>query len=455
MLAGQEGGGADHCHLHPGHGGDKGGAHRHLGLAKADITHHQPVHRAALPQIGDDIGDRGQLIVGFLIGKPGAKTVPQPQWRFKHRGLAQRPFGSDPDQPFGDDADTFFQFGLFRLPCPAAKAVQKPLFMAIAAEKFDVFHRQIQFRAFGIIDGDTFVRCPQRPDGLQPGIAPDAMFDMHHQIAGRQRLRLGQEIFGAFAFFQRADQPVAQQVLFGDHRQPVGLKPVFQRPDRQIEAALAGGHIADIAGQADFRHPFIGQQPLDAVARAIGIAGENYLPLLTFCANMVGQGPEQADLFHLAFRCEIAPDPATGIGQPRPGALWQGVQLNHPMPGQARLPRRIIQIQQPRRAGLVNGIQPPLGRHRLGARLILIGDAIPAGQPRRRHLIVEHHRCARQIVEQGFQPLMEKRQPVLHALMLAPRCYRLVQRIIGPGGAELDAVGLAEPHDGGVIQNDL
>ncbi len=45
MLARQQRRRRDHRHLHARHGRDKGRAHRHLGLAKADIAANQPVHR--------------------------------------------------------------------------------------------------------------------------------------------------------------------------------------------------------------------------------------------------------------------------------------------------------------------------------------------------------------------------------------------------------------------------
>ena len=125
------------------------------------------------------------------------------------------------------------------------------------------------------------------------------------------------------------------------------------------------------------------------------------------------------------------------------------------MAGQSRLPRRIIQIQQPRRTGFVDRVDPPARRRSLGPRVILIGDPGPTGQPRRRHLIVEHHRGIGDIVEQGFQTSVEKRQPMLHALMLAPRRDRLIQWIIEPGSAEFDPVILAKAGDGGVIKDHL
>ncbi|OIQ69529.1 hypothetical protein GALL_488690 [mine drainage metagenome] len=44
---------------------------------------------------------------------------------------------------------------------------------------------------------------------------------------------------------------------------------------------------------------------------------------------------------------------------------------------------------------------------------------------------------------------------MLHPLMLAPRADRLIQRIIRPGRAKLDAVILAKPGDRRLVQNNL
>ena len=79
---------------------------------------------------------------------------------------------------------------------------------------------------------------PGGGDHLKPVIAPDAVIDMHHQVTRAERLRLGQEIFGPAAFLRRADQPVTQNILFGNHRQIRGFEPMFQRPDRQVQPAF-------------------------------------------------------------------------------------------------------------------------------------------------------------------------------------------------------------------------
>ena len=74
MLAGEEGRRSDDRDLHAGHGGGKGGAHRDLGLAEADIATDQTVHRPAGGHVGKHFLDRLLLVIGLLIGKTVDKT---------------------------------------------------------------------------------------------------------------------------------------------------------------------------------------------------------------------------------------------------------------------------------------------------------------------------------------------------------------------------------------------
>jgi hypothetical protein len=62
-------------------------AHRHLGLAKADIAADQPIHRPAAGEVFHDRLDGGQLIVGFSPGKAGRERLPQRAGRLEHGRL--------------------------------------------------------------------------------------------------------------------------------------------------------------------------------------------------------------------------------------------------------------------------------------------------------------------------------------------------------------------------------
>ena len=211
---------------------------------------------------------------------------------FQHRGAAQLALGGHADQAFGHFANTLFQAGLFGLPCAAAQPVEQPLFVAKPREQFDVFNRQIQLGAFGIFQQQTFMRRPRGCDHLEPQKPPHAMIDMHHQIARRQRLRLGQEIIGLAAFLGRADQPVAQNILFGNHRHIGGFIALLERPNRQMQPVFA--HSAHIAQMHSADQALVADQPIQPLARALGIRGHNHRPFFHFCANMICQRLEKA-----------------------------------------------------------------------------------------------------------------------------------------------------------------
>ena len=278
---------------------------------------------------------------------------------------------------------------------------------------------------------------------------------MNDEIAGRQRLRLGQEVFRPPALLGTADQPVAQHVLFGDDRQALRLEPVLQRPDGQPEAALPLADVADVARGGRRGDPLVLQKAPEAFARTFGIGGDDNRAILQARFQVVGEGTEKADVFKLALGREIAPDAPAGIQNARPGGLRQGDKLDRAVPGDGTLPRRVVKVKKPRRAGLVDRIEPVAVLQRDQARLVLVGDPVPPREAGGRKLVVQHDRGAGQVVEQRLEPVVEERQPVFDTRVLAPRADCLVKRVVGTGGAELDPVGLAEPGDRGFVKHHL
>ena len=63
---------APRCHLPARQRRRRRGAHRHLGLAEADVAEEQPVHRPARREVGEHGVDRARLVHGFGEGKPAA-----------------------------------------------------------------------------------------------------------------------------------------------------------------------------------------------------------------------------------------------------------------------------------------------------------------------------------------------------------------------------------------------
>ena len=75
VLADQQRGGGQQCHLLARHGGDEGRAQGHLGLAEADVAAQQPVHRLAGGHVLEHGLDGGQLVLGLLVGEPGGELL--------------------------------------------------------------------------------------------------------------------------------------------------------------------------------------------------------------------------------------------------------------------------------------------------------------------------------------------------------------------------------------------
>ncbi len=169
------------------------------------------------------------------------------------------------------------------------------------------------------------MRRANRLDHFQPHIAANAVIDVDDQIAGAEGLVFGQEILGAASFLRLADQAVAQNVLFGDDRQPVlAFEPVFQRPDGQKDPALALRHIAKIVDQRRADDLSVFHQPLKSFARAFGIGRDDHRARLgALPEHGLAKAPKRLIGFLLPLGRKIAPDPPASVDDARTRRLRQ------------------------------------------------------------------------------------------------------------------------------------
>ncbi len=125
------------------------------------------------------------------------------------------------------------------------------------------------------------MRRAERLDGLQPDEAADAVVGMDDDVAGRERRRLGDEVGGALALLGAPHQPVAENVLFGDDDETVGLEAGFERQHGQRRPARhrAFRPRRACATWLDVAEPVLGQDLRQAVERAFGPAGDQHLAL--------------------------------------------------------------------------------------------------------------------------------------------------------------------------------
>ena len=183
----------------------------------------------------------------------------------------QMPFGRDLDQLAGDFANSALELGFAGLPAAAAQTIQFDIGAvgAVARQQFDVLDRQKQFCFGRVAQFEAVVRRAGDFKRLQSDEAPDAMLDMHDEIAGGKTCHLRDEVIELAAGLARPHQPVAENVLFGDDGDLIGLEPGFHADHRQhgfvARRRLHGAPGID-AGQVE--QLVIAQHAFHAVARA-------------------------------------------------------------------------------------------------------------------------------------------------------------------------------------------
>ena len=149
--------------------------------------------------------------------------------------LAQLPRGRDLDQLARHLADAVLQPRLARLPADAAELVELDVgvLRAVARQQLDVLDRQVELGAFRVVQLEAIVRRAGRLDGLQADETPDAVIDVHHEIAGIEAGHLGDEVLRPLRGAAAAHQTVAENVLLDDDREVGGLEAGFEAEHRE------------------------------------------------------------------------------------------------------------------------------------------------------------------------------------------------------------------------------
>ena len=235
MLARQQRGRYHHRNLLAVHCRDKGSAQRNFGLAEADVAADQPVHRPPGIKIVEDCGNRGELVVGFLVREARAEFVVGAGRDRQLRRFAQQPLGGDLDQFAGDLADAVLHPRLARLPGAGAEPVEFDVgaFRAVARQEFDILDRQEQLVAAGVMDFEAIVRRAGGLDGAKPCETANAVIDVDDQIARREARHFGNEVFRPLALPAGAHQPFAEDIFFGDQRDIGGLEAGIDAEHRE------------------------------------------------------------------------------------------------------------------------------------------------------------------------------------------------------------------------------
>ena len=176
----------------------EGGAQRDLGLAEADVAAHQPVHRPAGGQIVERRLDRARLVRRLVIGKARAELVVETFGRGEARRRRASCAAAATRISSPAISRTRFFMRALRDCQPAPPSLSSSLGLrAVARQKLEIFDRQEQPVAAGIVDLEAIVRRARRLDRLQSDEAADAVVDMDDEIASGERARFGQNVLGA------------------------------------------------------------------------------------------------------------------------------------------------------------------------------------------------------------------------------------------------------------------
>ena len=245
---------------------------------------------------GGEIADHGLdargLILRLVVGEARAELVVEPLRRHEAQARLGAPFGRDLDQPMRDLADALLHAGLAALPGGAAEPVERrvALVRAVARQKFEVLDRQEELVAACVVQLEAVVRRLAHLDRLQSDEAADAVVDMDHEVAGRERRDLLQHVRAAARLLAAADQPVAEDVLFADDREIAGLEALFEAHDGQRRRA--GRQAERLAQSADRLGPLeamFGEHAAQPVPRALGPGRDHHL---------LARRAERSDVLH-------------------------------------------------------------------------------------------------------------------------------------------------------------
>ena len=271
MLPGQERGGCHNRNLAAGHGHHKGCAQRDFRLAETHIAADEAVHRPPLGEIAEHILDRIELVIGFGVREGCAEFVIETGRNLDRIRLLGQALGRDLDQLVCHVAQAFFRLRLSRLPGHTAQLVQLRTLRvrAVAREEFNILDWQVELGLTGIFQLDAIMRRVLHRQGFQPDKTAQPVIGMNDQIARRERARLDNDV-GALLALAWPGQTVAENVLFGQDRQRLGLETALDRQDGARDLGVrAGQHILPALGETDLAESVIAQHAGQAFRSAL------------------------------------------------------------------------------------------------------------------------------------------------------------------------------------------
>ena len=263
------------------------GAHRHFGLAIADVAAQQPIHRRRRLHVALDVGDRRALIGREIPVERVFELLLPVRVRAEGVALHRLARGVELEQLFGHVAHGLLDAGLRLFPGRTAKPVERRARgSGVTLDQVEAFDRHEELVVARIPELHELLRLDAHLDALESDEHTDAVIDVDDEIADFQIAEVREEGGGG-----RAPALVDLALLFED----VGLGPEletrFRQPEPLREVAGADQHAGPVGifGALDrHREDVVVGEQLDGAFGTAGRVGdeEDGVAALASAANL-------------------------------------------------------------------------------------------------------------------------------------------------------------------------
>ncbi len=268
----------------------EGGAHRHLGLAVADVAADQAVHRLDVLHVLLHLDDRLELVGRLLVGERRLQLALPHGVGLEGVSLEGLPRGVGADQLVRHLLDRLLGARLGLLPRAGAEPVDRgprALARGVARDQRELLHRDEQAVGLGVAELDAVGLLAVQGQPLHPAVDADPVVLVHHVVADLERGQLGDR--ETARLLEPAPAPAvaredlvvgqdgeaggAQREARGDQPHPQGRAPVAEHLPQAVALAgvVAQDHRLDPVGAE------LGEVRLEPLGRALHGLGRHAL----------------------------------------------------------------------------------------------------------------------------------------------------------------------------------
>ena len=399
------------------------------------------------------------LVLGLVVGEAGAELGVEAVGRSQLRRRAGGARGGDLDETGGHLQHAFAHPRLAFLPRGAAESVELNLCVlgAVARQQLQVLDGKVEFDVVGVVQLEAVVADAASLDRLQPGVASDTVVGVDDNVPCGERADLGEVVLRTFGVLALTHEPVAEDILLGDHGDVASLEALFQTEDG--EAHLLAVIVHGLAERRDHLRVgdlVVGQDAGQALARAVRPCGENDVAaFLLQRADMLGGRCENVAGLVRPLGCEVAARAPAGVHH-EPAALGMrtGHDLDRRLLFEPLQPLLFVEVEGARSQRLVVRVSRRGIVRALAGVVIILDLRQPLGR-RLANAGIEHQRRIASVGEDRIERIVEQRQPMLEAGAATALADRLVEHVAPRLAAELARVVLAKTLDGGGGQLNL